>query len=36
LKWTNRGSITIRGMHEKGDVLKTDWLKKIEEIGKNI
>jgi len=36
MKWTNRGSITIRGMHEKGDVLKTDWLKKIEEIGKNI
>ncbi len=36
MKWINKGAITITGMHEKGDVLKTDWLKKIEEIGNNI
>ncbi|AEE14556.1 NADPH-dependent FMN reductase [Thermodesulfobium narugense DSM 14796] len=36
MKWTNKGVITIKGMHEKKDILKTDWLKKLEEIGKNI
>lgn len=36
MKWANKGTITVMGMHKKGEVLKTDWLKKIEEIGKNI
>lgn len=36
LNWQDRGIVIVPGLHDKNDILKTDGLKRAEELGENI